>query len=81
MVIVKCEVEFFVSKVEIRANLDGSRVDNIVSAFRGFMIQARPSEDGAAFGDFRLPPDVDKSRLFGCPDNTTLVRMSVYHCE
>lgn len=61
--------------VVIRANLNGSGVDNVTDEFRGFMIQARPSENGAAFGAFRLLPNDDKSKLFGCPDDTTLVRM------
>lgn len=58
--------------VVIRAN----GIDNDVSEFRGFMIQARPSEDGSAFGTFRLSPNDNKAKLFGCPDNGTLVRMS-----
>ena len=69
----KYVVEFFLllRAVVIRANLNGSEVDN---EFRGFMIQARPSENGAAFGAFRLLPNDNKSKLFGCPDNTTPVR-------
>lgn len=54
--------------VQIRANsLNESQI-------KGFMIQARPSENGEAFGAFRLLPTDEKSRLFGCPDNTTFVR-------
>ena len=54
----------------------GSGVDNIINEFRGFMIQARPSADGPAFGAFRLLPNDDKSKLFGCPDNATFVRIN-----
>ena len=63
--------------VDIRGNLIGSGVDNnIINEFRGFMIQARPSADGPAFGAFRLLPNDDKSKLFGCPDNATFVRIN-----
>ena len=43
--------------------------------FKGFMMQARPSENGTAFGTFRLFPDDSKSMLFECtaamPDVST----------
>lgn len=43
------------------------------------MIQARPRDNGEAFGSFRLMPNDQKSKLFGCPDNTILVRILMYH--
>ncbi len=65
---------FITVAVDIGGNSIGSGVDN---EFLGFMIQARPGEDGPAFGAFRLLPNDNKSKLFGCPDNTTFVRIKL----
>lgn len=46
--------------------------------FKGFMMQARPSENGTAFGTFRLIPDDSKSMLFECPASTSDVSTDKY---
>lgn len=69
-------MQFFFSVTVI-----GNSSESDLGIFKGFMIQARANENGEAFGTFRLLPNDEKSKLFGCPVVTEFVRNKNSSCD